>query len=84
MAADDAMQVKPRHPTESGLLVAATILFGFSAYLGFAELRGFYNLSEKDWDATKGTATKAAKSFIDELYTTRAEAGLKRPGEDSK
>lgn len=75
-ASDEALQVRRRHPTESGMLVLATLFFIFATYLTSAELNAFYIRDKKEWDAKPGRALRDAQTFVDELLTQRKGDGM--------
>ncbi len=79
MAADDALQIRRTHPTESAMLILATIFFIVSSYLVVSETRARYVRGPSEWEMQRGDAVDKSNDFIDDLDAEREENGLATP-----
>ncbi len=80
--ADEALQVRRSHATESAMLILATLFFIFCSYLTISEVDAHYVRSTSDWEIKRGAALGAAEEFIEELEEERSQDGLESPREE--
>lgn len=80
--ADEALQVRRTHATESAMLILATLFFIFCSYLAASEITAHYVRTPSDWEMKKGAALGAAEDAIDELEDQRSQDGLESPRDE--